>query len=289
MTIISELLVKQLIKDQFPQWQSLNIKKVATSGWDNCTFHLGEDKLVRLPSATGYAAQVDKEHQWLPFLANNLDIAIPKPLNKGEPSAEYPWRWSIYAWIKGERLDAFPKEQEFLESVAISLARFFRQFHVISTQDGPVAGTHNYFRGAELAVYEDDFQSNLKVCKNEIDIVLVKKIWEQAISTCWQTSPVWVHGDISPGNLLIEDAKLKAVIDFGCLGVGDPACDLMIAWTYFTKESRSVFKKYLKLDQGTWIRGMGWALWKCLQPTGPESQRRTEILSEIINDYESIC
>lgn len=75
---------------------------------------------------------------------------------------------------------------------------------------------------------------------------------------------MWFHGDIASGNLLIKDGRLAAVIDFGTSGVGDPACDLVIAWTMFSGESREAFRSAVAQDSDTWARARGWALWKAL-------------------------
>ena len=251
--------VNELIKEQFPQWADLPVTPVATSGWDNRTFHLGSDKLIRLPSAKEYEAQVDKEQYWLPQLAPLLPLSIPKPLALGRPSRFYPWKWSVYKLIPGK--DAASINIKDLNIIAGKLADFLLALHCIDIKNAPMPGEHNFYRGGALNTYDLQTRQALNTLKN-IDKAKAIKLWDEAIHTAREDQPVWIHGDISPGNLLIEADKLSAVIDFGLMAVGDPACDLAIAWTFFNKSSRELFQKKLNLDKNTWHRGQAWALWK---------------------------
>lgn len=255
-------LVKGLIADQFPQWSHLPVEPVAVSGWDNRTFHLGETMMVRMPSAERYAAQVTKEQLWLPRLARDLPLAIPAPLAMGKPGAGYPWPWSVYEWIEGET--AAPERIADIGQFALDLAGFMTALYRIDPTGGPAAGQHNFFRGGELAVYDNEARRAIDALAHEIDTTAATMLWEAALETKWDRPPVWVHGDVASGNLLVRDGRLAAVIDFGSSAVGDPACDLAIAWTLFEGESRALFRRAMALDDGTWQRGAGWALWKAM-------------------------
>jgi len=288
---ITTALVRHLIDTQFPQWKGLSIRPVALSGWDNRTFHLGEDMLVRLPSSKEYAAQVEKEQFWLPRLSRQLPLSIPVPLALGEPGEGYPWKWSIYRWIEGDSAASAPTIH--LEQLATDLAQFLNALHRINASGGPLPGPHSFFRGGFLSVYDAETRQAITLLKNRIDDVTVTKIWETALATSWQGPPVWVHGDISAGNLLIKNDRLCAVIDFGQLTIGDPACDLAIAWTLFRKESRHIFQATLHLDTDTWNRGRAWALWKALiiaaglvKSNTVEGTQCWQIIDEIIADYK---
>lgn len=259
---INVTLVRQLVATQFPQWANLPIRPVERDGWDNRTFHLGDDMTVRLPSAAGYAPQVEKEHHWLPKLAPRLPLPIPVPLAKGAPNGDYPWHWSIYQWLPGEV--ATIERIADLSAFAVSLAQFLAALQHIDPADGPAAGSHSFFRGAPLAVYDAETRQAITILGDAIDAEAAQAVWETAIQAVWQGPPVWFHGDIAAGNLLINDGHLSAVIDFGCSGVGDPACDTTIAWTLLSGESREAFRATLQVDQATWARGRGWALWKAL-------------------------
>lgn len=259
---INVALVQQLVAAQFPQWANLPIKPVELSGWDNRTFHLGADMTVRLPSAEGYALQIEKEHRWLPRLAPLLPLQIPVPLAKGSSSNDYPWHWSIYQWIEGE--NATIERITDLPQFAIALAQFLVALQRIDSIDGPAPGQHSAFRGAPLAVYDTDTRNAIAGLDDNIDAEAATTVWETALQSTWNSSPVWFHGDVAAGNLLVKDGQLSAVIDFGCCGVGDPACDLTIAWTFLLGESREAFCSTLSVDGATWARGRGWALWKGL-------------------------
>lgn len=257
---IDGCLVACLIAEQFPKWKDLPITPVKESGWDNRTFHLGKKMLVRLPSAPCYEAQVEKESIWLPKLAPYLPLEIPTPVAKGEPSDRYPLKWSIYEWIEGTN----PEPKMDLDSLAFDLATFLCAFHKIDTRGAPPAGEQNFYRGGPLSVYDKETRHAISLLKDKVDTSLALGVWEKALASSWQHPPVWIHGDISLGNLLVRGNKLSAVIDFGQLATGDPACDLVIAWTLLHGESRNIFQDTLHLDKTTWERAKGWALWKAL-------------------------
>ena len=259
---IDVALVRRLIATQFPQWSALPVKPVECDGWDNRTFHLGDQMAVRLPSAEKYAPQVEKEHRWLPKLAPFLPLPIPVPLAMGKPAAGYPWHWSIYRWLDG-RTASIERIAD-LRQFATALAAFLVALQCIDATDGPMAGPHNFYRVCPLTIYGAETQKAIAILGDKIDADAVTAVWNAALASTWHGSPVWIHGDVVVGNLLVEAGHLSAVLDFGSMGVGDPACDLAIAWTLFTGESRSVFRTALSLDSATWERGRGWALWKSL-------------------------
>ena len=259
---ITPELVSRLVAAQFPRWADLPIRPVAVDGWDNTTFHLGDEMSVRLPSHERYAAQVDKEHGWLPALADRLPLPIPQPLAKGEPASDYALPWSVYRWLEGEIASRAPVVD--LERVAVELANFLAALYRIDPTGGPPPGQHNFFRGGDLAVYDDETRDALVTLGDEVDTAAATELWEAALAATWREAPVWIHGDVFEGNLLVTEGRLSAVIDFGCCGVGDPACDVTIAWTFLDSASREAFRRRLPLDEATWARGRGWALWKAL-------------------------
>ncbi len=259
---ITVSLVRQLIAAQFPQWADLPIKPIEYGGWDNRTFHLGEHMLVRMPSAAEYAAKVVIEQQWLPKLATLLPLKIPVPLAMGNPTNEYPWHWSVYQWIDGE-IASLERIADMC-TFATDLGQFLSALQRIDPTGGPMAGPHNFYRGGPLKTYDSETRQAIAILGNQIDAHAVTAVWDEALASTWDRSPVWVHGDIAVGNLLVKNGQLYAVIDWGGLGVGDPACDLAIAWTLFTEKSRDAFRAALALDNDTFARGRGWALWKAL-------------------------
>ncbi|MGE5603408.1 MAG: aminoglycoside phosphotransferase family protein [Nitrososphaerales archaeon] len=288
---INVSLVRQLIAEQFPQWADLPIVPVEPDGWDNRTFRLGQDLSVRLPSAAGYAAQVEKEHRWLPRLAPHLPLPIPVPLAMGLPAPHYPWPWSVYRWLDGETatLERIRDERRF----AADLAQFLVALQQIDPAGGPPPGAHNFFRGAPPAVYDGETRQAIATLDGEIDARTATAVWETALSTTWQGSPVWVHGDVAAGNLLADGGQLSAVIDFGSSAVGDPACDLTIAWTLLSHEGREAFRSALPLDSGAWARARGWAVWKALitfvkhRGTNPvEAAKARHVIIEVVSDHK---
>jgi aminoglycoside phosphotransferase (APT) family kinase protein len=288
---MDESLVWQLVATQFPQWAELPIRPVERDGWDNRTFHLGDHMAVRLPSAAAYIHQVEKEHKWLPKLAPLLPLQIPVPLAKGVPAHGYPWHWSIYRWLEGET--ATVENIRDLPEFATTLAEFLIALQQIDILDGPQPGSHNFFRGGSLTSYDGETRQAIRALGDTIDSRAATRVWESALATPWCGPPVWFHGDVSAGNLLIRNGALCAVIDFGCSGVGDPACDLSIAFTLFNAESRQALRRALPLDDATWARGRGWALWKALLSACRSSEHSANgksarrVINEVLADHEN--
>ncbi|WP_346243407.1 aminoglycoside phosphotransferase family protein [Shouchella clausii] len=254
-------LARKLIDEQFPEWSNLEIKHVQKSGHDNRTFRLGATMSIRLPIHEAYAPQVEKEAKWLPMLAPHFDLPITVPIAKGKPSRLYPYSWSVNRWIEGQTLN---RSNVHLQRLAVDLAAFLKKLYSIDSTGGPTAGKHNFFRGGDLAVYKRETERAIAMLGEQIDGDACAHVFKEALSSKWSKPSVWVHGDVAPGNLLVKNRKLAGVIDFGSSGVGDPACDLVMAWTFFDKDSRIVFKEEIGLDADTWNRGKGWALWKAL-------------------------
>jgi len=285
---ISVDLVRRLIAAQFPQWADLPIEPISPGGWDNRTFRLGGGMIVRLPSAESYAAQVEKEQRWLPQLAPLLPLPIPEPVALGRPAPGYPWPWSIYRWIEGESADRARIAD--MAQFAGDLANFLVALRQAGTTDAPPAGRHNFHRGGDLRVYKEETETALAAMGSAVDQTACREIWSAALSSRWDRAPVWVHGDVSAGNVLVREGKLAAFIDFGSSAIGDPACDLYIAWTFLNAGSRAAFRRSIGLDPSCWARGRGWALWKTLivmagRRDGADAGWATKALSEIIADH----
>lgn len=255
-------LVRCLLGEQFPQWAELSVRQVLPGGWDNRTFRVGEDLSARLPSADHYVAAVDKEQRWLPVLAPLLPVAIPAPLARGRPGCGFPRPWSVYRWLPGApaRADAI----EDLSAFAHDAAGFLGALQAIDANAGPAAGDHSFGRGGPLARYDDETRSTAAAQRHRVDLAAVLAVWDAALAAPHRAAPVWVHGDMTASNLLVRDGRLSAVIDFGTCAVGDPACDLVLAWTLLSGASRAEFAATIGADPGTWARARGWALWKAL-------------------------
>jgi aminoglycoside phosphotransferase (APT) family kinase protein len=260
--VIDESLARRLIAAQFPQWADLPLREVDLNGWDNRSFRLGSELTVRLPSGNWYARQVEKEQRWLPVLASQLPLPIPEPVAKGEPEAGFPYPWSVYRWLDGE--PALTARIRDLDDFACAVAGFLNALRGIDATGGPPPGPHNFFRGGPLGTYEQETLRAIDALGDEIPAGDVRRVWADAMRTSWEDDPVWVHGDVAAGNLLVRDGRLAAVLDFGCAGVGDPACDTVLAFTFLSESARDRFRAELGVDAATWARGRGWALWKAL-------------------------
>ena len=259
---IDARLVRRLIAAQFPRWAGLPVTPVEVDGWDNRTYRLGDDMTVRLPTAEGYVPAVAKENEWLPRLAPRLPVAVPSVLGLGVPGEGYPFPWSVRGWLHGETAD--PRRIGDMVEFARSVGGFLRALQRCDTTGGPAAGEHSWFRGCSPAAYDHEVRLYLTRLRGHIDTGMAAEVWATALAARWRDRPVWFHGDIAAGNLLVADGKLTAVIDFGTSGVGDPACDLVIAWTMFSGASRDAFRETVAHDDGTWARARGWALWKAM-------------------------
>jgi aminoglycoside phosphotransferase (APT) family kinase protein len=288
--VIDVHLVDRLIKAQFPEFSDLPIKPVELSGWDNRTFHLGDEMSVRLPSAASYASQVEKEQHWLPRIAPKLPLPISTPVAIGEPSNDFSWPWSIYKWLPGEV--ATVSRIDDLGQFASDLAEFLRVLQRLDLDGGPTPGKHSGLRGGPVSVWDKATRQAIADLKTTVSPAVATEIWESALSTAWDASPVWVHGDVAAGNLLVRDGRLSAVIDFGQLVTGDPACDMVIAWTLLDADSREVFRDTLGVDHGTWLRGRGWALWKAMivqaghiDTNAIEAEASGRVIAELLADH----
>jgi aminoglycoside phosphotransferase (APT) family kinase protein len=259
---IDAALVRRLVAAQFPQWVRLPVEPVVPGGHDNRTFRLGDELSVRLPSGDWYALQVAKEQEWLPRLAPRLPLEIPTPVARGEPGEGYPYPWSVYRWLEGEPASAGAVRDA--AGLAVELAGFLRALASVPADGGPAPGPHNWHRGGPVRFYEAEALAALDALGDRVDRAAALALWERAVASEWEGPPVWFHGDVAEGNLLLRDGRLAAVIDFGTCGVGDPACDVVIAWTLLRGEAREAFREALGADEGTWARGAGWALWKAL-------------------------
>lgn len=234
---------------------------------------------------------MEKEHRWLRRLAPRLPLPIPVPLAKGIAGSGYPWPWSVYRWLDGRPATTEPIVD--MEAFAAALGGFLAALHRIDAADGPPAGPDNFHRGGSLAVYDTQARSALAALGDRIDGGRAHDIWVAALASTWQRKPVWVHGDIAQGNLLVRDGKLGAVIDFGSAAVGDPACDLAIAWSLFSGRSREIFRTVVAFDEATWNRARGWALWKAaITVAGHDDNQRelaraASILRELLGNHRA--
>ncbi|MEU1853552.1 aminoglycoside phosphotransferase family protein [Streptomyces sp. NPDC019990] len=247
-------LVRRLIGAQFPQWAGLSLRRLASSGTENAMFRLGTDKVVRLPRHPGAVEAIDHELRWLPRLGPRLPAAAPEPLGRGEPGEDFPWPWSVFRWLDGH--NPVPGELEEPESLAEDLAAYVTALRRIDPAGGPTGD-----RGVPLSARDAYLREALAQLAGRVDTAAVTGAWEEALRAPEHTGPpLWAHGDLMAGNLLVADGRLTGVIDYGTVGVGDPAVDLIAAWCLLPAEARGGFRKATGVDEAEWARGRGWAL-----------------------------
>jgi len=256
---IDAQLVHRLLSAQFPSFAHIPLAPVTTSGTDPALFRLGGNMVVRMPRIHWATEQADMERRRLPRLAPHLPLAVPEQLAMGEPGEGYPWRWAIYRWLEGE--SAIDNSAADTVQTAIGLAQFIHALQAADPTGGLVADVASGGRGAPLAARDADTRDAITRSHDLIDSDAVTLAWEAALTApVYGGPPVWIHGDLEPGNLLLRDGRLSAVIDFCCLCLGDPAVDLIPAWSIFTGEARAAFRSGLDVDDAAWARGKGWAL-----------------------------
>jgi aminoglycoside phosphotransferase (APT) family kinase protein len=245
---IDEALVRRLLRAQFPRWADRPLRPVG-AGTENLMFRLGGDLVVRLPRRPG-STDVELEQRWLPVLAPRLPLPVPVPAGFGEPTSYYPAKWSVQHWLDGDH------HFTDLRACAAQLAGFLRALREIG-----IAGAPPGYRGGRPTGSDDTgWDGAVRRGLRDLDVPGGAAFWEASRDVPdWDGPPVWTHGDLLPTNLLAAGGRLAAVLDFGCAGVGDPACDLMPAWTLFDDRSRPVFREAAGADDATWERGRAWA------------------------------
>jgi aminoglycoside phosphotransferase (APT) family kinase protein len=324
--ILSPDLARKLIAEQFPEFSDLHITNVEKQGHDNRTYRLGEHMLIRMPTAADYALKVPKEQELLPQLAKCLSVSIPAPIKMGKPSADYPYPFSIYQWLPGKSINLLTLTDQNKEQLAFELAKFLKELQAINDVEGPEPGQHHWWRGDHVSVYDKGAREQIAELTEIIDASKALALWDQACATQWGKKPVWIHGDFAIGNILVSQRhceelrasawqdvaiqknddnsiasplarnddsthKLSAVIDFGGAAVGDPACDLVIAWTYLSGKARKIFISKMDMDTDTWLRARAWALWKATfelcqiaDKNSSEALLQKQIIDEAIDD-----
>ena len=282
-------LVRRLLAGQLPQWADLPIRPVESDGTDHDIYRIGDQLSVRMPRMAWATEQAAKEAEWLPKLAPHLPLTLPEQVAAGRPGEGYPFDWSVYTWLPGANALGTIED---LSQAAVDLAAFLRALQEVDTTGAPARPPGS--RGGPLADgdRDDDVRRSIAALGTRIDGAAALRSWEESLAApTWGGSEVWLHADLLPGNLLVVDGRLTAVIDWGCLNVGDPACDLQPAWNMFEGASRSRFRAELEVDDAAWLRGRGWTLWQAVNAlpyywdTNPGMVRQaSHALSEVLAD-----
>lgn len=252
---VPEPLVRRLVDAQFPRWSDEPLARLPVWGTDNAMYRLGGHLVVRLPRRVQNVAPLEKELTWLPRFAPRLPVAVPTPEAVGVPGDGYPWKWAVYRWLEGTpALDASIDYVRLAEGLA-GLVQALQALPLPEVR--PASG-----RGVPLAERADEVRARMPAIAGDVDAAAVARVWEHALAApAWDGPPVWLHGDLMPTNLLIDDAGgLAAVLDWGACTTGDPACEALLAWMTLDVGSRRTFRELLGLDDATWARARGWAL-----------------------------
>ncbi len=251
---IDDSLVRDLLRRQFPQWAGLSLGRMTSTGTDNAIYRLGDHMGIRLPRIHWAEAQIGKEQEWLELLAVHLPVGLPVPVAKGEPGSGYPFPWLVYRWLEGEDLQHSPVDD--FEQLARELAAFVLALGQVDPAGGPPAGR----RGGLLAPHDELVRACIPGLEGIVDTSRALAVWQAAVSAHpWEEAPVWVHGDLLPGNILIRNGRLSGVIDWSAAGLGDPACEAMLAWS-LPPGARRVYRRTLAFDDETWARARGWVV-----------------------------
>jgi aminoglycoside phosphotransferase (APT) family kinase protein len=250
---IDAALVERLIAEQFPRWADLPIRAVRSTGTVNAIYRLGGHLCARLPRVEEWTQDLEKEWRWLPKLAPHLSLRVPEPIGKGHPTSSYPFSWAVYGWIDGRPYsdDLVDDEQQ----AARDLARFVAELRRIDPAGAPPSGRR------PLRELDAVTRAAIEAARGVIDGDAATAAWERALEApAWKGTPMWIHADLLRPNVLVRDGQLRAVIDFGGTGVGDPAADAIAAWSVFGRTGRRAFRDALDVDDGTWNRARGFAL-----------------------------
>jgi aminoglycoside phosphotransferase (APT) family kinase protein len=246
---IDEALVRRLLAEQFPEWQELPLQRIEPSGTVNAIFRLGDELSVRLPRREGPAEPGSVELEWLPELAPQLPVEVPVPVAQGQPGADYPWFWEIHAWVEGE---VVPVDEIDAVQAAHDLAALVLALQRVDPTGAPPG------RGIRLAVRDEQMRSWWARFDGD---PRAWEAWQRALAAPpWDGPPVWHHGDLDRRNWLVRNGRISGVIDWGSMGTGDPACDVMVAWKLHSAAARDAFREALPTDDATWERARGWAV-----------------------------
>jgi len=249
-----ETLVEHLLRDQFPDWAGLPVRRLPSDGTDNAMYRLGDDLVARLPLIDWAVPQIEKERVWLPRIAPGLPLAIPEQVATGRPAHGYPWPWAVYRWIEGQ--NAHPDHFADAEQAAVDLAAFVQALRAVHLPEAPASP-----RAKPLAADDAAIRGAIEAVRDEFDARVLLEIWDAALAAPpWDGPRMLVHADLSDGNVLQRDGRLRAVIDFSAFGWGEPANDLDPAWGMFSGESRDAFRDALAPDDAAWARARGWAV-----------------------------
>jgi aminoglycoside phosphotransferase (APT) family kinase protein len=253
-TAVTSSLVRRLVASSFPQWTDLPLTRVSSTGTDNAIFRLGDQLGLRLPRIGWAEQQIAWEGEWLPRIAPELPVEVPEPLAIGQPAEGYPFPWLVFRWLDGDDMQHL-QDVDF-NQLARDIAAFVSALEAIDATDVPLGGRH----GGRMGSDDQTVRACVHALRDEIDAARALSVWEAALRAGpWRNSPLWVHGDLLPGNVIVRDGRVTGIIDWSSAGAGDPACELMVAWA-LPPEARALYRSLLEFDEPTWARARGMAV-----------------------------
>lgn len=252
---INAALVYRLLEAQYPDLKHLKLDLV-DAGWDNVIFRLGDRLSIRLPRRKAAAAFIENEQTWLPLLAERLPIAVPTPYKLGKPTQDYPWCWSILPWLAGVTAD----QSELNPSQAKRLGMFLRSLHVPAPFNAP----SNPGRGVPLHQRAASIEARMQRLETKTNLITpkIKNTWKMAVNAPIDVRANWLHGDLHPRNILVEDGAISGIIDWGDITSGDVATDLASFWMLFAARNvrQQAIAEYADISEATLQRAKGWAI-----------------------------
>jgi len=256
---IGEELVRALLTAQFPDWAAEELTAVESAGTDHVLYRIGDELVARLPRTESAAKQTARVVQWLPTIAPHLPIAVAAPVAVGQPGEGYPFAWTVTPWIEGE--EAFNGRTIKGRRPFLALGRFLHELHSIDATGGPAPGPENFWRGEPLQARDEATRAAFEQIANELSLPMMARVWKRALAAPRLEGPgCWIHGDLAPGNIIVADNRVAAVIDWGGMAVGDPACDYALVWSLAKPGGPPVWDLATRADAATIARARGWAL-----------------------------
>ncbi|MFN8084573.1 MAG: aminoglycoside phosphotransferase family protein [Dermatophilaceae bacterium] len=250
-----------------------------STGTDNVLYRLGDDLVVRLPRTPSAAASLVTETRLLPELVGRLPVDIPAPVHVGAPGAGYPHPWAVLPWLPG--VDAWAAREGLTGRQGLGLAEDLAQLVTTLWQvpreayEGVVPTRAQGRRGGGLATLDEDLEEWLDEAGGLVDVDAVRGSWQESRAAAdWDGRAVLSHGDLIPGNLLVQGGRLSAVIDWGGAGAGDPALDLIPAWAVVDGQAAARFRGAVAVDDDMWLRARGYALQQALAGVAYYTPRR---------------
>jgi aminoglycoside phosphotransferase (APT) family kinase protein len=258
---ISVPTVRALVDSQFPGWRELPVRQVVTEGTVNAIFRIGDELAARFPLSPQDPARarsgLTKEAAAAREISGRSRFPVPEPIALGEPGHGYPQPWSVQTWLNGvTATDEDPGESN---GFAADLAEFIAAVRSIDTGGRTFIGEGRRGRGGDLKDHDQWLETCFRESEQFLDVPKLRRLWAQLRELPREAPDVMNHGDLTPGNVLVDAGRLAGVLDVGDLGPADPALDLISAWNLLEAGPRQLLRTALGCGDLDWERGRAWA------------------------------